>query len=65
MAAGLKRDDRGAATGALPGLTQRMHLGMGRAGPLMKALAHQLAIGIQHHATHQWIRTGAAVTKGG
>ena len=42
-----------------------MHFGVGRAGLVMEAFAHETAGGIEHHATHQGIGTGSAAPQGG
>ena len=53
-----------AAFGAIPGTAQRHHFGVGLTGLAVVALTHKLALGIKHHAAHQRVRAGAAISEG-
>ena len=60
VAAGLQGHHQGAAAGPLARLGQGAHLGVGLAGPVVIALPHQRAAGIEQHRSHQGVGAGAA-----
>src|SRR5699024_5902261 len=65
VAAGLERDDGGAATGPGPGVGERHNLRVRLAGPGMKSLTGDPSLGVEDDAPDDGVRAGTAEPTGG